>query len=101
MKVDRRYREDPLFDWFPHRLIGEMGLDAQKSLLENKDNFKWGTYGKEREHSLQFHPLVSLTTEHLQNILKTENWISPAYYWVIEQVLEDRKNPAPKELFEL
>lgn len=101
MKNDRKYREDPLFNWYPHRELIEHGLDPQKSLLGNLDKLKWGTYGKNREHKLLYKPMVSLTTEHLNNILLTETWISDETRWCVTTILEERYNPAPKELFEI
>jgi len=57
----------------------------------------WGTYGKGRAHSMRIVMIGDCDTDHLQNILRTEDWhLNQLYRDGICQILKERgQTPIP------
>ena len=70
--------------------------DSDFSDIKNK--FLWGTYGRNGNEKLKWVTLRSCTSEHLQNILKTQLLCSELVVKIVCSILEDRGEiPAMKE----
>lgn len=50
----------------------------------------WGTYGKSGKDPFKLVPLVSCTTDHLENILKNIKDLNSYHKWTIETILSQR-----------
>jgi hypothetical protein len=58
---------------------------------EKKKKYLWGSYGKNAEHTSLVHkPLISLETDHLLNILRTQKQISEEERSIITEILDER-----------
>lgn len=83
--------------------IGEVPVEA-KSIVPEKLSSKellWGTYGPNAIYwpSLKMVKLDDCDTDHLQNILRTEDWhLNDTYRNAISEILRERGViPIPKE----
>lgn len=56
-----------------------------------RENFHWGTRGKDGKQPLQWKPLMSLDTEHIEAILETQSHISSWIREIFEHELEFRQ----------
>ena len=99
--VNKFYFKHPVCMYMERGDINNRGFDPDKTIIENIDKIKWGTYGKSGRKTLQFLNLSDLTTDHLENIIRTETWISQWLKWTIYYVLNQRKSHVPEELFTL
>jgi hypothetical protein len=78
-------------------------IKTTNSFREAKENYVWGTYGKDGKQPLKYVRLIGCSTEHLQAILRTQKQISPFTTRVIECILKERdtKIKLDEELFTL
>ena len=60
-------------------------------MILGETNLKWGTYGYEGDQPLVYKPLHELESDHLCNILMTQDHLSMAYVVTICQLLERRE----------
>lgn len=80
------------------RVYGEGGMKSEDWSLytdsprdEIKSKMLWGTYGKNGDQPLTWLPMVTLTTEHLQNILDTQKHINVFVLDLITEILKERE----------
>lgn len=69
----------------------DLRLTTDNSIEEIKNKLLWGTFGKNKDHELKWIKLINCETEHLQNIISTQE-IPPLYKYIIDLILEERKN---------
>jgi hypothetical protein len=56
-----------------------------------RENFKWGTFGKNGDEPLQRKKIAELTSEHIAAIIETQHMISPAVKKVFYDEITYRK----------
>lgn len=53
----------------------DLSVTLESPWEDQRDAFKWGTYGKDGKQKLQYKALKDLTTNHIQAILDTQTHI--------------------------
>ena len=80
--VHRSINKEPAIDAFVYTDDGHDVI---------REQFLWGTYGKNGDQPLQMKPLKSLDKEHIEAILKTQTHLKDHIRKVFEDELEYRK----------
>ena len=79
-----------VLDDFDREYLKGCGLPLITSLELAMERMFWGTYGKERKHECRWVRLLDCSTEHLNNILRTQYQISASMRSVINAILSER-----------
>lgn len=66
-------------------------ITTESPFNEIRENFSWGTRGKDGKQPVQFKPLKLLDTDHIEAILKTQNHIPDWMRDIFQHELEFRQ----------
>ena len=68
------------------------GLTSETTLFQAKHKMFWGTYGKPSTFPVRWIRLIDCTTNHLNNIIKTQHQIPQVSRYIIHSILSDRNH---------
>lgn len=70
--------------------LDRCGLEKDSPLIEARNKMQWGTFGKNGDEKFKWVLLCECSTNHLNNIFKTQNYINKNVVIVIHDILLER-----------
>ena len=99
--VEQDMRHEPKYTYQMIDGIGRPHFLSTDIYEEARDNYHWGTYGKDGKQPLRYVRVLDCDTAHLQAILSTQGNLSPLLKKLITDELQRRECKLPEELFQL